>query len=1126
MNFGQKSLVSLSGFALLAIYLCMSFNLVGCKNGLSVADSVLASTDVQFSGGRRLSTSGRTMAQVGSDSDALTFLPGVSILAIVDGVTYRAMSSPEGGFAIREVPMRPATDNTSISDNLATVVLYIEKPGWIFDGDTVTPGNQNWVSVKIDSHLIDTSGNFHVDLGPLKLTQSSLKVMSSLVKSSTVLPNLWLGSNTSVGTTGMDEVYMRDVDSQITLTFNMPVDVTYNTNFVEIFDTSGRPHSFIGTWDATGMVYTIFPDTLTASNDDSQRWQLRIARPVRAFDTVYATRKELDKVSFSLQVLNSNRNTLLTAAAPSLAPELDGSGYTGYDFDSGIIYKSGYQAGVNSIDVVTSGTSVCIVWNQSQAATNLNEYRIYARSPYKAFGSWNDVTASWLPLNYMGDGRAYACNSSLYSSLAYSAALQKSDRIQLVVTPVDKDGNEGAISAVATPLTISDNWGPSLSSGSWSKTYTGNEPDEYFNSAPTGRMTLNFSEAMDPWTATQLGAVSSLSGLMSSVTGTQFKLTSTTSADVKIAYSMQKLDTTLSSTARTGDTSIQLTSIAGLKKGYILKLYDSSLNLSEDVTIASIKSLENIIILSSGLSNSYPENSIVRLTLGEAGHSLFVTSTSGDAYSNATTLRVLDGSKFIPNQVIKVYLNDEEGTPSLLGSYTVLTASTNTLTLTSKLGRLIPSGSFVVDSSLSASIVEPQPRAASSTFTPAADLEWLGATTNTTLAINNFARTPDAQTANILVNSTNNLSINDVVTVDASSVSATSGLTTKAIPSNTSLSIGTHSFLVGDTVRLTPPNVSSNLSASVLAGSTSLDLDLPVTIVQSETVTIIDPAFETTLTSAFANGSSSITVSGASGIVQGQTIVIDSGVESSESKTVSSVSGNTITLSSSLSNKHGLNGRVTRLQLTESKTASADITNATTLTVGSLTNPYSINAYISIQRNYADYQVSAISATTLTISSIAANVYYPVGTSVTLLSYPETRRITAINGNILTLSAALSYSHRLGANVTKGSQYTMQISSPSTTMASWIVGDTVVCDSLSSTTGANKDRFELTLAAMDSSQGLATLIPTRPGLITTTNLSCIEMGDAIKIQGVLDSNGQAIRTTWGNKINLNSGTAR
>jgi hypothetical protein len=87
-------------------------------------------------------------------------------------------------------------------------------------------------------------------------------------------------------------------------------------------------------------------------------------------------------------------------------------------------------------------------------------------------------------------------------------------------------------------------------------------------------------------------------------------------------------------------------------------------------------------------------------------------------------------------------------------------------------------------------------------------------------------------------------------------------------------------------------------------------------------------------------------------------------------------------------------------------------------------------------------------------------------------------------------------------------------------MSKFMIGDEIVCDSQNAVPGANNDRFEGTILGFDTVQSFVTLSTTMTGLITANHLSCAFMGDAVKVQGVMDSNGQAIRTTWGNKTSL------
>lgn len=1105
----KKILLGLTAVALLA----------SCKGNFKPADNedagpaeVPPATDVQFKGGRRLAISGRAMAQAGSVAGSQLPLAGVSVLAVVNGVTYKVASGDDGNFAVRDVPMRPSLDGID-TDNLPTVVLYIEKSGWYYDNDgNGANGYQNTKEIRVDAHQEDSQGNFHVDLGPVVLKQDSLKVTSSVIKPLSALAGRWLSTGEAVGEIAgdADEVYMRETDTSITLTFNMPVDTSYDADFVGLFRPDGVSHAFTGLWDATGTVYTITPSAMSASNNDSLRWQLRIARPVRAFGTAIGTRRELENVSIQFQYLKSARDTLLNAQTPVLYPQGDsgaGGPFSLYYFDRGAVLKARYVTSSSVVDVVDSSqTNFCIQWTQNSSASS---YKIFARNSTQEYGRWFDSTALWTATK-TGDGKMYACGTLFGTALAGGdVTFSGGETLQLIVAPVDSDGNEAAISAVSSPLTIGDNWGPSITAAAYSKTAINGQLDQFLSTAPTGKVTLTFSEPLDPFSAVSNTGVTALSGLINGVSLSNVSMTTTTVAEGTIGFTMKTLDTTLSYGSKATDTTIYPASLVGIRKGYKLKVMNTGNGQSEDVTISEVKTLDGSVKISAGLTNTYPAGALVRLLQGESGLTKFISTVSANTPKDSTTLSVSNGSLFIAGQSVKVVSMDEDGAVTS-GALTISSISSNTLNFGASIGVDVSIGSYVIDNAVT--VAEPLPRAASAAFTPSAGLQWNGVTASTTLAIDNYGIAPDAQATKILVNSVTGLNVDDVVVVGATEV--TNSLTS-AVTSSATITMSGHSYKVGDTIRIMPPYYSVAMTTRIQVTGTSVTVGSPVTLADGESVTLQDPAFETALTAAASAAGTTITVSDPSGLSVGQSVVIDSGVEAAETKAISAISGSTVTIAA-LTNAHGVGARVTRALVTEAITVNGPVSNSNVIALDPVTKNYSLKAVLIRARDYIDKTLTAVAANTVTFTGAVGPL--PIGTPVRLVTFPETRRITAVTGKILTLSAGLAYSHRSGGTVVKSATAKMQI--PAASLAGVMIGDQLVCDTMAAVTNAHADRFEATVVAFDTETGDTTVTSTRTGYTTTTGLSCIAMGDAIKISGVQDWNGQPVRSTWGNKTDL------
>lgn len=1091
-------------------------SLAGCKGNFSPNEENSQNPfDYEFSGGRRLSISGRAMGQAGSDGDARVSLAGASVLAVVNGVTYAATSRENGEWVIRDVPLRPSRDAQD-TDDLPTVVIYFEKLGWTFDGDSVTAGVQNWIQVRVDTHQADATGNFHVDLGPLIFDQDALKVSSSLLKPNTALTSRWLTAGSWVGSTDAErrEVYMYEGDTSITLHFNMPIDTSYSTNFVDLFQTSGAPVSYTGHWDVTGTLYSIIPSSpLSADNHDGRQYLLRIARPVRAFNTGVATTHEIENVSFQFNVLRRTRDALLLAQTPVFFPQVDGAGFSDYVFDYNRVYKVGQVSTHRAVDLVAHDTSVCIRWAQNSGARHTDGYRIYARNfDYRA-GTWWNSTAHWT-ITLTGDGNAHGCaNIGANNFLGADNVFSRGEQLQLIVTPVDNDGNEGAITAITAPLTISDNWSPSLTAATYNKTYVTGERDEILQSSTSGTFTLTFSEPMDLFAGVTATGVTALSGRLTAASISDVRLTSATAATGKLSLSYAIADTTTTLPAPTGQATIHVASVANLKVGDVLRIASPTTGVTETRTIGQIRSLEGAIVFTGNLTGNYPAGSTVRLA-ASGGLTYYLGTVTANAYKEQTSLTVTNASRFIPNQTVNIIILDESA-DTTEGPLTVASVSGSTVTFTSQLGFHVPSGAYITDSG--ATVAEVTPRAPVAGIVPQADLIWNAATASTTLANDHFTASPDTQTDKILLMNTTGFHVDDIIRVAASNVTGTTSNFTAA--AGTVINSTSHGFKVGDRVRIHPPSISVPISAVMAIGATSASLTSAVTIESGESVTLTDPEFETELTVAASAGATVLSVASSTGIAPGQTIEINSGVHAAETRTVTASSSGSVTVSAGLTAAHSVGARVIRTVRTESVNATALANGATTVSIGATTHAYSLTASLSKVRNYTDHVVSAVAADTFTVTASPGPIT-PRGAGLRLLSADETRKITAITGKLVTLNAALSYPHRAGAAVTRPSQFAATFLTAN--MSTWVLGDTLICDTLPTPGDASipqhNDRFEAILLAMNTTSGWATFSTSNSGFITTGNLSCTSMGDAVKLSGAIDSNGQPIRTTWGNKF--------
>jgi hypothetical protein len=992
---------------------------------------------------------------------------------------------------------------------------------------------QNWIQVPVDSPSQDQESYFQVDLGLVKMQFQSLLVSSSLIKPGPTLRARFVGPGVYGDSAAeQNEIYALGSDTVISLTFNMPVDVAYAENFIEFYDPKGAAVPFTGSWDGTGTIYSIRPDnSLAQDNNDMSQYTLAIARPVRSFTpAAFGARSELSNVRFLFHVLAPNRDPLIAAQAPTFYPQGENQGYSSYTFDNDRIKKIGLVPNTTMTDVRADEYDICLRYNLSTSAVEY-KYWFINRKDNQA-GNWQEIDAATFFTSEhteLGDGTAYRCTVNIFTHatnlFGADQRMTAGEEALLVVTAVDKDGNTASINSVESPLLIEDTWAPTIVSvnPSYVKTLVPGEIDEAFSWSPSGRVTVNFHERMDTALAASKPLVAALSGLFSGLNTIGARYLSTTSWEADLRPTFKVASTTLARGAVSGNNFIYVSSISSFRVGDVIRLRDSVSRKTEVLTISQINSYASSVTFTSSLTNSYPSGSSVFLNSGSgntASLTAFVGTTFIRAFRNdrSVTLSSGQGGRFFVDQTVKFYYAEEEGWKDSGVTKTIASISSDTVTFTSVLGADIPAGAQMVDSAVG--LGEVQPRAASP-LTPSLDLLLDGTAASTVTEINNFATTPDAQADDILVTSVSNLHVNDLVTIGATPVSATTSSLT-AIGATT-LSFSSHSFLVGDEVLITRPAIRVNLSSAASSGANTIFLSSAQNIVSSETMQINDDQFESHLTSVVSAGSTSLLVASSSGLAVGQTISIDSGVEAAETRIISSISGSTVGITAALTNAHGIGARVVRNVLTQTITASANISSATLTISGSLTNPYSGSAYITKDTFVFRRAVTGVAPTSITINTGSdAGVGLPAGTTVDLLTLPESRRISAINGRLVTLASALSFSHRKGASVEKLPQGTLYASG----LANVVMGDTIICDSYGlANLDQSLDRFTGTVIGFDTQSNALTFSTTKTGFIRNENLSCTHMGDAIELSGARDHNGNTIRNSWGYRQDLSTSGA-
>lgn len=156
-------------------------------------------------------------------------------------------------------------------------------------------------------------------------------------------------------------------------------------------------------------------------------------------------------------------------------------------------------------------------------------------------------------------------------------------------------------------------------------------------------------------------------------------------------------------------------------------------------------------------------------------------------------------------------------------------------------------------------------------------------------------------------------------------------------------------------------------------------------------------SFKTTLTSGVVAGATNITVANASGFLAGQTIIIGTG-NTQENKLISSIAGNTINLTTALTNAQNSGATVAWYLSATTGEISAPIKlairTASGYTTGANTNIYTTQAKLT----------SAVTAGTTNIT-VNQNIGFSVGQTIVIGT--EKYTISAIAGTTITLTTGL-----------------------------------------------------------------------------------------------------------------------
>jgi hypothetical protein len=337
--------------------------------------------------------------------------------------------------------------------------------------------------------------------------------------------------------------------------------------------------------------------------------------------------------------------------------------------------------------------------------------------------------------------------------------------------------------------------------------------------------------------------------------------------------------------------------------------------------------------------------------------------------------------------------------------------------------------------------------------------------------------------------------------------------------------------MVGDVLRIPGETVKATTGAAVTAGATLLPVAPAFPVQAGETINILDPQVVTYTTGALAAGATTVNLVSTAGLAPGQMVSICDVAQICNVYTIATVPNATsITLTGGVAVAVGAGAEVWRNALGLNVTVQASTTTSPiTVTVG-LASAFSATAQVSVSRASENVTVTAIAGDNLTVTR-ATPAFHRSGSQIALLSEPEVRQVQS-NGvitsgdRLLLLNTPLNFMHRLGAAVTKQPQGVMTLTAMPTGVA---IGDTVVIDTLSPVNFPNTraDRFDATVVAVDTANNQVTVTAnTARARVDYSTADVWFMGDAAVVSGAVDSNGNTLRSTSDNRVNLSNGLTK
>ena len=1098
-----------------------------------------------------------------SNSNTSTTAPDEEIMyATISGVlTDNTTSNPVIGATVTAYYSNGVQTTTTDSDGWW---YLMDIPYRTFDvdknDDDMTGAEYRLVRVKY------TRSNYDVGTATVNLwghvtstiTRLALKWSSNVIHSNTTTayPNLATTSYDQEDGVATQSYYLPDNSSNITVNFNMPIDTDWvGTSIFELMDPDGTLAAHSGSWSADYQTFTVNPTSNLTCTNRLRYHRLRLIRRIRTWDDSAETDSYLhfmdsDKY-IDFRVLCDAVPSLLATSTPQLAPTEDSA--ISYSFDS---------MGVDSLDasgdvaVAASGnTDFWATWSHVSGAV---KYRLYIANVGVESDDFDTDTNSTQGedqrTNWFDTGLTPVINeieatvrvnvTGLYSAnYMGDSKLLDGESVRFVATAIDQDGFESPIGST-TPLTITDAKGPSLSTVTVSTPASANSE---MNSATVSRsLTLNFNEEMKTTLGDDNVTLTKSGNNISSITETGAWLYSdrTTWIDSDLVVTFALPSTTLSEAVYASTTLLKVASVSTFLVGDIIGIMDgASTPARVNGTIADVNSVDNILTVSAmaPTANYMFASGASVLLVKRAGLTAYRTTTAANAHQGSTTMTVASATNFYVGQSLQIINLDDDGDFDAADNtnVTISAISSTTFTLSAALARDIPTGSLVIDGS--DAFAEQAPRAALDyTGTRTEEIIFEASTASTT--IRSTGEYADTQSAVILVTDESGFGVDDFVKVAASSASTT--LSGSDNDTDTSLTVAsTADFREGDTIIIHGEVISLTVTDD---GGTTDNHTLRVAgwgatdnftfssgqqIFNADNITLTDAAVTTTLAGTVSRtlATDNISLTSTVGLAEGQTLIIDDGAEAADTVVISkinSASAVEVTGISVDNQQPYLTGaKVTRAVITDTCTVPAGGASTTIALCGNIVSAFSDSMTATVNRAFEARTVDNVTSNTVLTLDTTPSAPHSTGASVTLRSFPETRKINAVGTYSLTLNSALVYSHHTGAAVTKAA--TGEVEFGGGEVDTVLVGDVVIIDKDGSATTV-LDRIDTTVLSIDTELSRLILSP----VTSTTSIITIDgdnasfsfMGDAVKVTGAQDSNGNAQQTDYARYGNLGSAT--